>query len=103
MRNLQHFFFHLALEQNPYDRQTILEYATFLFHKKGDVEKAKQIAEPFHKRQSNYIYINLLLAEIAIAEKDYDLATTYLKSIRSHPKDIKEKYQDLQKQIEKRN
>jgi len=92
-------YFIIALKQNPYDRKAIVDYATFLFNDKKAFEKAKLIAEPLHSRQNNYVYINVLLAEIAIEEEDYELADYYIKSTKSRPKGIGDKCRALQKRI----
>ena len=76
-------YFQAALEQAPNNEHVLMAYAKFLLRVEQNVDLAKKHALKVFAKQKNQYDIQLLLAEIAIVEKDFVKAKAYLKSVQA--------------------
>lgn len=74
-------YFQVALKNAPNDEYILINYAKFLLRIKQNATKAKIYAKRAYDIQKNNYDFNLLLAEIALVEKEYALAKKYLQII----------------------
>lgn len=71
-------YYQIALAQAPYNEYVLLSYAKFLLRVKKAPTKAKVHALQIYAIQPQHYENQLLLAEIAIIEKEYEQAEQYL-------------------------
>lgn len=71
-------YFQVALKNAPYDEYVLINYAKYLLRVKQETAKAKKYALKVYIIQNNNFDFNLLLAEIAIVEKEFVKAKKYL-------------------------
>jgi len=65
-------WFQTAIKENPTDAKIRLAYATFLWKVEKNPKGAQDLALDIYKSQKNHFELNLLLAELAIANQQYD-------------------------------
>lgn len=70
-----------AIKENPNDAKIGLAYASFLWKVEKDATGAQNLALSIYKTQNNHYELNLLLAELAIANQQYDAARNYLSTL----------------------
>ena len=75
-------YYEIALAQAPYNEYVLLSYAKFLLRVKKAPAKAKVHALQIYAIQPQHYENQLLLAEIAIAEKEYEQAEQYLSFVK---------------------
>lgn len=75
--------YQLAIQQAPHNELVLHDYIRFLIKTEGVTTKVKEYAYHLHSIQKNNYSTNLLLAEIAIIEQQYDAAKSYLKIAKS--------------------
>ncbi len=75
----------LALKQAPYNEKTLLQYARFLLEHKNQIDQAKKYADKVYVIQHNNYEVNLLLVEIAIAGKQWEVAKKHLEIFEEKP------------------
>lgn len=95
-------WYQTAISQNPSDAKIKLAYATFLWKVEKNVTDAQDLALSIYKTQHNHYELNLLLAELAIANQQYDAARNYLsvfKEADNH--NFSERLADLNQRIPK--
>jgi len=76
-------YFQAALNQAPNNEHALMAYAKFLLRVQKKVALAKKYALKVYAKQKNHYDINLLLAEIAMAEKAYNKAKEYLTIVQN--------------------
>lgn len=67
--DLAETYFQKAFKQAPYDGNVLINYARFLTSVKKDYTNAKSLVQRIHEIQGNNKEVKLLLAEIAMREK----------------------------------
>ena len=67
-----------AMQENPSDAKVSLAFATFLWKVEKKPADAQKLALSIYDTQKNHYELNLLLAEMAIARQEYDIASSYL-------------------------
>ena len=95
-------WYQIAISQNPNDAKIKLAYATFLWQVEKNVTDAQDLALSIYKTQNNHYELNLLLAELAITNQQYDVARNYLsvfKEADNH--NFSERLADLNQRIPK--
>ena len=71
-------WYQTAIKENPTDAKIGLAYATFLWKVEKNTTDAQDLALDIYKSQKNHYELNLLLAELAVANQQYDAARNYL-------------------------
>ena len=71
-------WYQTAIKENPTDAKIGLAYATFLWKVEKNSKDAQDLALDIYKSQKNHYELNLLLAELAVANQQYDAARNYL-------------------------
>jgi len=74
------FYYEHALEVAPYDENILLAYGRFLSNIKKEFSQAKAVVLKAYAIQKNSYATNLLLAQIAFKETNYEEAREYLKA-----------------------
>ena len=73
-------YYKRGLKLAPYDEYILLDYADFLLKEKGNIPEAKKLLLQAYAIDKNYLDTNVLLAEIALKEKEYKKVRQYLNS-----------------------
>ena len=71
-------WFQTAIKQNPNNETILLGYAQFLWQIKKNSTVAEALAQQIYGRQKNHYELNLLLAELAITNRQFEVARNYL-------------------------
>lgn len=96
-------YYQIALKQAPYNEYVLLSYAKFLLRVKKVPAKAKIYALKILAIQKNQYDNQLLLAEIAIAEKAYEEAKEYLALVDGRGEVYTPQIKELRQQIPQGN
>ena len=75
------YYYKIAIEKSPYDKKLLLAYSKFLIREMNSIAEAKKNLEKLHGIQKNLYDANILLAEIAVIEREYKKARKHLDKI----------------------